>query len=109
MESSFDRLLELAPPPATPVKAGSPEHWGEVENTLGTALPADYKRFINTYGSGDFCDLLGILNPFASRSQNLLSMMDPMLEEYREGRRWMPEQCPCNRSQAGLDRCRVGE
>ncbi|SIN91516.1 SMI1-KNR4 cell-wall [Singulisphaera sp. GP187] len=80
------RLLAEAPPPACPVNAGSPEQWDEVEAQLGTVLPGDYKWLINTYGSGDFCDLLGVLNPFSSsESGNLLSQVDPILEHYREG------------------------
>jgi hypothetical protein len=79
------RLLTEAPPPACPVDAGLPDHWDEVERRLGTILPSDYKWLINTYGSGDFCDLLGVLNPFsASKGGNLLSQCGPILEDYRE-------------------------
>jgi hypothetical protein len=92
----FEHLLELAPPPTSPVDAGSPDRWGEVEQALGTALPGDYKRLINTNGSGEFCDLLYLLNPFSTvKSMNLLHQVGPMLEHYRRGRdKYFPERCP---------------
>lgn len=59
MASRFtvDDLLALAPPPEWRVDAGSPGGWDEVEQTLGTALPDDYKLITNIYGSGNFNDL----------------------------------------------------
>ena len=52
MASRFtvDDLLALAPPPEWRVDAGSPGGWDEVEQTLGTALPDDYKLITNIYG-----------------------------------------------------------
>lgn len=46
----WKRLLELLPPPANPL--GFKRTWQTVESELGLALPADYKQFIDTYGSG---------------------------------------------------------
>ncbi len=50
----------------------------------------------NTYGWGDFCDLLGVLNPFSSSAGgNLLSQLGPILEDYREGPGFQTEEkCP---------------
>jgi hypothetical protein len=106
----FATLLELAPPPADPVDPGSPEEWSRVEDALGIALPADYKWLIDTYGSGDFGDLLVVMNPFApSGGMNLLCQINfevaeqmglmcsdiPILMTYQEGREELiPEQCP---------------
>ena len=96
MAPTFDRLLELAPPPPAPVDTGSPDRWGEIERALGTDLPGDYKRFINTYGSGEFCDLLWLLNPFSTaEGMNLLHQVGPISDVYREGRdEPFPEWCP---------------
>lgn len=100
----FNRLLELAPPPAHPVDGcRSDEDWRAVEGALRTKLPTDYKKIINTYGSGDFCDVLYLLNPFDSREElNLLAQVgsEPelygaMLESYNEVRFGaFPERCP---------------
>ena len=79
MYPTFDRLLELAPPPTSPVDAGTPDRWGQIERTLGTTLPGDYKSLIDAYGSGEFCDLLWLLNPFTPGPQDLLGRIDPML------------------------------
>ena len=57
-------LLQESPPPSLPVNPGTPAGWNFVENEIGCQLPDDYKWLINTYGSGDFCDLLTVLNPF---------------------------------------------
>jgi hypothetical protein len=100
----LDRLFELAPPPDHPVNATVHESdWKAVESTVGTKLPVDYKNIINRYGSGDFCDLLILLNPFCVKDDlNLLyqvgsepELYGPMLESYNEGRfgAW-PENCP---------------
>jgi hypothetical protein len=95
MNPTFDRLLELAPPPNSPVDAGPPDRWAEVESALGTTLPGGYKWLINAYGSGEFCDLLWLLNPFTPKPHDLLSQIEPMLEVYREGREgWSAERCP---------------
>ena len=90
------RVLTEAPPPVYPVDSGSPDRWDEIEHRLGTPLPSDYKWLINTYGSGDFCDLLGVLNPFSSsKAMNLLSQIDPILEIYRENAEFQDQgECP---------------
>ncbi len=106
----FEAMATLAPPPAMPASPGSPDKWGGVERALGTVLPTDYKWLIDTYGVGDFGDLLVVLNPFAApASMNLLRQAEikaagranPMfpdpssLARYLEGReRLIPEQCP---------------
>ena len=46
----WKRLLELLPPPEKPL--GFKRTWQTVESELGLSLPADYKQFIDTYGSG---------------------------------------------------------
>ncbi len=80
------RLLESAPPPSRPVYSGTPTAWNAVECMLGSSLPSDYKWLIETYGSGDFCDLLLVLSPFApSGGLNLVSQVNPILEHYRFG------------------------
>ena len=62
------------PPPEKPNE--NQGDWKAAENELGTALPADYKDFINTYGSGKILDFLIVLNPFSTRKNiNLISRM----------------------------------
>jgi hypothetical protein len=85
-------LLSEAPPPTQPEYAGAPDAWEAVEASLGSRLPADYKWLINTYGSGDFCDLLVVLSPFvASESSNLVEQVRPILGTYKSGG---PDLCP---------------
>ncbi|MEU5770079.1 hypothetical protein ABZ782_29635 [Streptomyces asoensis] len=35
-------------------------HWAETESRLGTALPSDYKRMVETFGAGAFDGFLGL-------------------------------------------------
>jgi SMI1-KNR4 cell-wall len=86
MKEDKDLLLAASPPPAVPVDPGAPDGWIAVEHQLGVDLPRDYKWLINTYGSGDFCDLLVVLNPFSPRgSMSLLAQVSPILEQHRLG------------------------
>ncbi|MFF8841396.1 SMI1/KNR4 family protein [Streptomyces sp. NPDC015127] len=63
-------LVRLVRPPATPVHARG--NWTAAENVLGTPLPADYKRLVETYGWGEFCDYLNLRTPFGTREHNRL-------------------------------------
>ncbi|MFE0460769.1 SMI1/KNR4 family protein [Kitasatospora sp. NPDC058965] len=53
-------LVRRCPPPAG---GGDPVDWAAVEATLGTPLPADYKRLVRTYGGGLFAGVLWLLAP----------------------------------------------
>jgi hypothetical protein len=50
MTPAIRKLTKILPPPSQPVEASG--DWDEVERTLGTALPDDYKEFISLYGTG---------------------------------------------------------
>jgi hypothetical protein len=52
-------LMRLCPPPA----GARAVEWDAVEAALGIALPADYKRLIQTYGGGQFAGTLWLLEP----------------------------------------------
>jgi len=58
-------LTKILPPPIQPVEAcGS---WSNIEEALGALLPADFKEFIETYGSGTIAQFMSVLNPFSDR------------------------------------------
>jgi len=61
---TIERLMELVPPPITPLHAGAVKNWEAVERELGTEIPTDYKIIIGKYGSGAFDGYLWLLNPF---------------------------------------------
>ena len=58
-------LTRLVPPPLYPSHAYG--DWTKVERNLGFELPLDYKQIIETYGYGQFCDDLSLINPFAGK------------------------------------------
>lgn len=60
MSSSLTEIMELLPPPAEP--QGLDRSWEEVEEDLGCVLPADYKEFIDQYGSGQICEWIDVWN-----------------------------------------------
>jgi hypothetical protein len=98
---TVDDLIDLAPPPELRVNAGSPNDWEEIESTLGTALPADYKLIINVYGSGSFNDLFSLFSPFETESGNLVNQAltrecfgNSRLENYKEMQSISPRSCP---------------
>jgi hypothetical protein len=78
MPDDFDRLIQLVPPPQTPADAGTPELWSQVEEKLGTALPQDYKRLVNTYGVGWFANYFCIYSPFSEK----MPLSQPVLWEW---------------------------
>ncbi len=72
---SIENLFRLLPPPASPRENRG--DWREVERTIGTVLPEDYKAFINAYGSGRINNLLWVLNPFTPNVH--LNLMDELV------------------------------
>ncbi|MEV6161925.1 SMI1/KNR4 family protein [Streptomyces sp. NPDC052052] len=58
--TALDALMRFCPPPTV---APAAVDWARAEQNLGTALPADYKRLVETYGSGVFDDTIWLLVP----------------------------------------------
>jgi hypothetical protein len=91
----LDRLRALLPPPAHPAEPGRPDGWAEVEATLGTPLPEDFKAFTEVYGSGKVDDFLYLFNPFAAGEDgNLLAERDRVLAAYARTRARFPDRLP---------------
>jgi hypothetical protein len=63
---TIENLMKVVPPPAEPFEAFSGP-WEPIESEIGTALPQDYKKFVQLYGRGYFMEFLGIAVP---RAQN---------------------------------------
>lgn len=82
---AVDRILALMPPPRSPVETGTPASWAAAEAALHTSLPADYRRFIETYGSGSIDEFVTVLNAHSSMpSYRLDDYGETMLEVTRE-------------------------
>jgi hypothetical protein len=90
-------LATIIPPPSRPVYNGRPEDWATIEGILEMELPDDYKKLINTYGTGCFLDFIYPLSPFAPFyvAFNLLSGGTmQFLSAYEAGRKEFPEYTP---------------
>jgi hypothetical protein len=82
---SLQDLAQVMSPPSAPVETGSPDEWPSIEQTIGTPLPADYKHYINTYGTGSIGRFLWPYNPF-SRDEylNLIPRNEADLDALRQ-------------------------
>lgn len=92
---SLDRLREIVAPPAAPTETGDPDRWPAVEEAMGTPLPADFRAYTATYGSGAFDGFLYLFNPFAPDGPgNLVHERDATLRAYTETRERFPDRLP---------------
>lgn len=95
----IDELVKVAPPPRYPKASGTKEQWPEVELSVGTELPPDYKDLINLYGAGGFLNSLSVATPFnddntLASPDNLSFYLDLLLKTYEEMHERFPEECP---------------
>lgn len=66
-DPTFTRWRSLVPPPPPP--AAVP--WPAVEAACGTALPSDYRDYVDTYGVGVVGDLYWVLHPLGPPNPHL--------------------------------------
>ncbi len=72
----IDSIIRILPPPSMPNEIPN-NGWAVVEDHIGTALPADYKAFIERYGSGRIDGFLWVFNPFSQKKNiNLLDQIE---------------------------------
>lgn len=70
---SIQDIVSIMPPPASPFEVLTQSDWPIVEERLGTALPDDFKEFIEVYGTGAMDKFLWIFNPSsANENMNLI-------------------------------------
>ncbi|MDI1477255.1 hypothetical protein [Polyangium sp. y55x31] len=67
MASSMASLTKWLLPPKKPEEAPAKNDWVPAESLLGTDLPADYKQFVGTYGTGWINKYLHVMNPFSAK------------------------------------------
>ncbi|MFF5922065.1 SMI1/KNR4 family protein [Streptomyces flavochromogenes] len=80
--ASVGDLVQLFGPP--PVRESSPDDWAEVESYIGSALPRDFKAFLDAYGTGVISGELVVFHP--SGPSPLLERMRQVHETF--GRSW---------------------
>ncbi|MEU5768339.1 hypothetical protein ABZ782_20720 [Streptomyces asoensis] len=84
--SSLDELrVLLGQPVGREARSGD---WDEVEQYVGSALPSDFKAFLDAYGSGTVCGELAVFHPGGSRP--LLERMRGIHEAFTELRDGAP-------------------
>ncbi|MFJ3814680.1 SMI1/KNR4 family protein [Streptomyces sp. NPDC090056] len=78
MSNNLARLLEIASAPGEPRQ----KDWSEIERTLGTELPSDYKEFIRVYGGSNWDDYLYVLEPGCpNRNYDLIDWTEQQTED----------------------------
>ena len=86
-------LIGVLPPPKKMQIKEKSKGWISIEKEIGTALPADYKWFIETYGSGEIGNFVKLWNPFLSNKyQNLIERVKEHLKRLRLIRSSLPEE-----------------
>jgi hypothetical protein len=82
---SLHALTRIVEPPAKPLDVPRPEDWAAVEAKIGTALPSDYKHFVQTFGLGKLSDFIWIYNPFTRyKYVNLVAQISMQRDVLRE-------------------------
>lgn len=81
---SLTELTSLISPPQTPRNVPESIDWSTIEAKLGLKLPLDYKRYIETYGSGLLAEFIRVLNPFdRDKYINLLKCSQSITSMFR--------------------------
>lgn len=62
MDSAWERLTRMLPPPVEGEVAPVPWHLSRAE--VGLDFPADYRRFVDRYGAGDVISLDWVYTPY---------------------------------------------
>jgi len=92
---SLSQLKLLVRPPLRPFEMGSLEDWPAVEQKLGIALPAEYRDFILTYGTGRFASFYLVYNPFSvCKWLNLHQQVEQLCQQEREFKKEFPSAIP---------------
>ncbi|MFE2561635.1 SMI1/KNR4 family protein [Streptomyces sp. NPDC059352] len=81
-----DELVRLIGPPAA--RNASPDDWTDVEDYLGTALPGDFKAFLDSYGAGVISGELVLFHPRGTSP--LLARMHRIHEAFGRSRQNYP-------------------
>jgi hypothetical protein len=84
---SLPELLALIPAPKKPNSSSG--NWEQVESELGIRFPADFKLFIQAYGSGRILTGLEIYNPLTSAGRKSIADDLEALQEMRESREYL--------------------
>ncbi|TMV50637.1 SMI1/KNR4 family protein [Paenibacillus mesophilus] len=88
----MDKLLKTLIPPENPHNTGNEEQWQGIFNIIGTKLPSDYMRFIQTYGTGGIDNFLWILTPFVKdKNVNFLSRQKEITDAYIQSKTNFPQ------------------
>lgn len=92
---SIDALTAVLPPPPAPVEVSGAGGWAKAEAELGAALPADYKAFIERYGTGLVAGFIRPFNPFAaSPHRHLKTQVDTQLDALGQLKAKWPDEVP---------------
>ncbi|MFJ8493245.1 hypothetical protein ACIRBZ_33615 [Streptomyces sp. NPDC094038] len=88
--TALDELVQLFGPP--PGRELYPDDWTEVEEYVGSALPGDFKKFLDAYGTGVICEELVVFHPRGSSP--LLARMQRISESFGQSWRRDPGEYP---------------
>jgi hypothetical protein len=85
---AINDLLKLISPPDKPVECKNGVKWKQAQKSLDTDLPNDFLEIATHYGSGRFCDFLGILNPLSPDFESSVTYLLGVLRDVKESRHY---------------------
>lgn len=88
--TDLDELMQLFSPP--PSRRPRADDWAEVESYIGSALPSDFKAFLDVYGTGVISQELVVFHPRGTSP--LLARMRQIHESYGRSRQRHPDGRP---------------
>lgn len=104
MSGALGPWAALVPPPEP---APDPVDWDAVHRRLGTALPADYRAYVDAYGLGCVNDLYWVLHPDGVPDR--LDLADQWAAARRPAPLLSPPPHPLGQVPGGLLPCAVDE
>ncbi len=85
---AITELLKVVPPPTSPKEAYNELAWETGQESLGVALPNDFREVGVRYGSGKFCGYIGALNPLSEDFTTSIIYLLEVLRDIAESRKY---------------------
>ncbi len=78
---SLKELAAIVPPPKSAKEVRPARRWEQAERELGLKLPADYRQFVHTYGTGLFAGLYWVHTPYCKNPYGNLARYVEMISK----------------------------
>lgn len=89
---AIEDLVRVVTPPDVPLQVDTGRSWRAIQDEIGIDLPDDLRQLATTYGSGRFCKMFMVFNPFASTYSQYIKFECDLLNQLmdNEGDQYIP-------------------